>query len=51
MATKLDIGVDMLKDLLNGANRTYRDYRNSMTLINAGTQVLRRLGVQRAIIR
>ena len=51
VATKLDLGVDALRDLMNAPNRTYRDYRNSMPLINAGTQVLRLLGLQKAIIR
>jgi hypothetical protein len=51
VATKLDIGVDALRELLRGPNRSYRDYRNSMPVINAGTQVLRLLGVQKAIIR
>jgi N-acetyl sugar amidotransferase len=51
IATKLDITVDALRDLLQGPARTYRDYANSMPLINIGTQVLRLLGIQRAIIR
>ena len=51
IATKLDITVDALRELLRGPGRTYRDYANSMPLINAGTQVLRLLGIQRAIIR
>jgi len=51
IATKLDISVDALRELLRGPNRTYRDYANAMPLIKAGTQVLRLLGVQRAIIR
>jgi N-acetyl sugar amidotransferase len=51
VATKLDISVQALRELMNGPNRSYRDYRNSMPMINAGTQVLRLLGVQRAIIR
>ncbi len=51
VATKLDITVDELRALMNGPNRTYRDYRNSMALIDAGTRVLRLVGVQRAIIR
>ena len=51
VATKLDIGVDALRDMMRGPNRSYRDYRNSMPMINAGTQVLRLLGVQKAIIR
>jgi N-acetyl sugar amidotransferase len=51
VATKLDIGVEALRDLLKGPNRSYRDYRNSMAMINAGTQVLRAIGVQKAVIR
>lgn len=51
VATKLDISVDELRGLMTGPNRTYRDYRNAMTLIDAGTRVLRAVGIQRAIIR
>ena len=51
IATKLDITVDALREMLGGPGKTYRDYANSMPLINAGTWVLRQLGVQRAIIR
>jgi hypothetical protein len=51
VATRLDISVDELRALMNGPNHTYRDYRNSMTMIEAGTRILRAAGVQRAIIR
>jgi len=51
VATKLDLSVSELRTLMSGPNRSYRDYKNSMTLISAGTRVLRALGVQRAIIR
>lgn len=51
VATKLDLSVAELRDIMNGPNKSYRDYRNSMDLINAGTQVLRALGLQRGIIR
>jgi len=51
VATKLDLSVAQLRALMVGPNKSYRDYRNSMPLINAATQVLRLLGVQRAIIR
>jgi hypothetical protein len=45
------VSVAELSALMRGPNRTYRDYTNSMGLINAGTQVLRALGLQQAIIR
>ena len=51
VATKLDIGVDALRALMNGPNKTYRDYKHSMPVINLGTHALRLVGVQRAIIR
>jgi hypothetical protein len=51
IATKLDLSVPELQALMDGPNKTYRDYKNSMALIELGTQVLRLLGVQRAIIR
>jgi N-acetyl sugar amidotransferase len=51
VATKLDLSVAELRALMAGPNKSYRDYRNSMPLINAATQVLRLAGVQRAIIR
>jgi N-acetyl sugar amidotransferase len=51
VATKLDLSVDALRELMRGSNRSYHDYRNSMPLIKAGTQALRLLGVQKAIIR
>lgn len=51
IATKLDISVVELEALLKGPNRTYRDYKSAMTLIQFGTSVMRAIGVQRAIIR
>jgi len=51
VATKLDLTVAELREIMNGPNKSYRDYKNSMGLINAGTQVLRALGLQRAMIR
>ncbi|MBI5068811.1 MAG: N-acetyl sugar amidotransferase [Deltaproteobacteria bacterium] len=51
IATKLGLTVAQLEEIKAGPNRTYRDYRNAMGLIELGTKVLRALGVQRAIIR
>lgn len=51
VATKLGITVDELKALERGPNKSYKDYKNSMTLIELGTKVLRAVGVQRSIIR
>jgi N-acetyl sugar amidotransferase len=51
VATKLGLSVAELRALQDGPNRSYRDYKNSMGLISLGTQVLRALGLQPAIIR
>jgi N-acetyl sugar amidotransferase len=51
IATKLDISVAELQALLNGPNKSFRDYKSAMPMIHLGTQVMRALGVQRAIIR
>jgi N-acetyl sugar amidotransferase len=51
IATKLGLTVAELQAIQAGPNRTYRDYRNAMGLIELGTKVLRALGIQRSIIR
>jgi N-acetyl sugar amidotransferase len=51
VATKLDISVAELRELLHGPNRSYRDYKSAMPMITLGTHVLRAVGIQRAIIR
>jgi N-acetyl sugar amidotransferase len=51
IATKLGISVEELQELHAGENRTYKDYKNSMGLIEIGTNVLRALGVQKALMR
>ena len=51
IAKKLGIPVNELQKIMEGENKTYRDYKNNMWLINLGTKVLKYLGIQRAIIR
>jgi len=51
VATKLDVTAAELRAIMTGPNKTYRDYRNSMGLIDLGTRVLRAAGVQGAVIR
>lgn len=51
VATKLDMTVPEMQELLKGPNKTYRDYSHSMALIDLGTQVLRGLGLQKMIVR
>jgi N-acetyl sugar amidotransferase len=51
IAKKLDLTISDLKAIMDGENKTYRDYKNSMKLIGFGTNILRMTGIQRAIIR
>lgn len=51
VAKKLDLTVPELQKIMDGKNKTYRDYKNNMALINIGTVILQRLGVQRQVMR
>jgi N-acetyl sugar amidotransferase len=51
VAKKLDLTVEDLQRIMDGANKTYRDYKSRMPLIELGTKVLRVLGSQHAILR
>lgn len=51
IATKLGLSVAELQALHAGPNKTYKDYKNAMPLIDLGTRVLRLLGVQKAVMR
>lgn len=51
IATKLDVSAEELRSLCGGAKRTYRDFKNSMTLIDAGVKVMRAVGIQRTLLR
>jgi N-acetyl sugar amidotransferase len=51
VATKLDLTVPELKEIMKGQNKSYRDYKSNMPLISFATTVLRILGIQKAIIR
>ena len=37
--------------LLKGPNRTFRDYKNAMAMIDLGARVLRAVGVEKRIVR
>jgi hypothetical protein len=51
IATKLGIETAALEAMLKAPNKTYRDYKNIMPVMEIGARVLRFLGLQRAIIR
>lgn len=51
VARKLGLSTAEFREIMNGENRTYRDYKSSTALIELATRVLRAVGVQRALIR
>jgi N-acetyl sugar amidotransferase len=51
IAHKLDFTVDELKEIFEGTNRTFMDYRNKRWLINLGTRVLMAIGKENRLMR
>jgi N-acetyl sugar amidotransferase len=51
IAKKLDLTVQQLQEIMNGENKSYRDYKSNMPLISLATSISRLLGIQKAIIR
>jgi N-acetyl sugar amidotransferase len=51
IATKLDLSVEELRAIMKGPNKTYRDYKNAMGLIDLGAKTLRLLGIEKRIVR
>jgi len=48
---KLDLDISDFMELMNGANRTYRDYRNSSRLIKFAIRIAMLLGVEKRNFR
>ena len=40
-----------LKEIMTGPNKSFRDYKNSLALIDLGARVLRMVGVERRVVR
>jgi hypothetical protein len=51
VAKKLDLTVPELQEIMDGENKTYRDYKSRKPLISFATRILRFLGIQKVIIR
>lgn len=51
VAGKLDMGIDELRDLFEGENKTYRDYQNKRWAIGIGATVMRALGMENRLFR
>lgn len=51
VAKKLDLTVYELQALMDGENKTYRDYKNSMRMIGIGISIMRWLGLVDVLYR
>lgn len=51
VANKLDLSVGELREIFEGENRTYRDYKNKRWMIGLGANVLRWLGLEKRFFR
>jgi len=47
VATKLGISVDELQSYMDAPNKTYRDYKNQMSIYDIGAKVMRMLGLEK----
>lgn len=51
IAKKLELTVFELQKIMDGKNKTYRDYKSNMYLISSATKILRIFGIQKEVIR
>ncbi len=51
VAKKLDLTTAQLQELYDGENKSFRDYKNNMFLINLGAKVMQMIGVEKRVIR
>ncbi len=51
IAKKLGLAVSEFQELFEGENKSYRDYKNKMWLINMGTKASQFLGIENRVLR
>ena len=51
IANKLDLTKDEFVELMNGNNKTYRDYKSSIWLINLAVKAAKLLGIEKRNFR
>lgn len=51
VANKLGMNVNELKEIFDGPNKTYHDYKNKKWIIDLGTKVLRLSGLEKRLFR
>lgn len=51
VADKLDLTKDELQKIFEGENKTYKDYKNKMNIIKAGSKVMMKIGLEKRLFR
>ena len=49
VAKKLDWSVSEFREIFEGKNKSFRDYKNNMKLITLGTKVAQMLGIEKRL--
>ena len=51
VAHKLELTTDELQKIFEGKNKTYKDYKNKMSIIKFGAQAMQKLGLEKRLFR
>jgi len=51
VADKLDLTREELQKIFEGQNKTYKDYKNKMNIIKAGSKVMMKIGLEKRLFR
>jgi len=51
VADKLDLTRDELQKIFEGENKTYKDYKNKMNIIKAGSKIMMKIGLEKRLFR
>jgi N-acetyl sugar amidotransferase len=51
IANKLDLSIEELQTIFDGKNKTFKDYKNKYGLINLGSSIMMKLGLEKRLIR
>lgn len=51
VADKLDLTRNELQAIFDGPNKTYKDYKNKMNIIKAGSKVMMKIGLEKRLFR
>ena len=51
VANKLDLTLEQMQKIFEGANKTYKDYKNKQQIVNLGAVIMTKLGLEKRLFR